>query len=229
VSQPAAGRRARRGDTLPATPAQLGLFNFEEFKRYYAQRKTDFVLACTALAGVAASDVMTGLMLAVFLSLIMLLYRASRPYIASVGRSPNGEYNDLERHPDAQRIPEMVILRLDAPLYFFNANVARAQILAQATADPPPQAILLDLAASADLDIGTADMLRDLHSDLRANQIDLLFAQVRGSVRDRMQRTGLLEHIGADHLYASTAGAVAAFQARPAPAEALPILAPESA
>ncbi len=207
----------------------LGLFNFEEFKRYYAQRRTDFALACTALAGVAFSDVMTGLMLAVFLSLVMLLYRASRPYIAIVGRSPNGEYNDLGRHPDAQSIPGLVILRLDAPLYFFNANVARAQILAQTTADPKPQTILLDLSASADLDIGTADMLRDLYSDLRANQIDLLFAQIRGSVRDRMLKTGLLEHIGEDHLYASTAAAVAAFQARLAPAEALSTVTPEPA
>ena len=200
----------------------LGLFNFEEFKRYYRQRKTDFVLACTALAGVALSDVMTGLVLAVLLSLVMLLYRASRPYIASVGLRPSGEFGDLERHPDCQRIQGLVILRLDAPLYFFNANVARTQILAQAATDPPPQAILLELGASADLDIGTADILRDLCSDLRANQIDLLFAQIRGSVRDRMLKTGLLEHIGEDHLYASTAAAVTAFQARPAPAEALP-------
>jgi sulfate permease, SulP family len=193
----------------------LGLFNVEEFKRYYAQRKTDFVLACTALIGVAASDVMTGLMLAVFLSVVMLLYRASRPYIAILGQTANGEFNDLDRHADAQPIPGLVILRLDAPLYFFNANVARTQILAQTTADLKPQAILLDLAASADLDIGTADMLRDLCSDLRAKQIDLLFAQIRGSVRDRIVKTGLLEHIGEDHLYASLATAVAAFQARP--------------
>jgi high affinity sulfate transporter 1 len=207
----------------------LGLFNFEEFKRYYAQRKTDFALACTALVGVAASDVMTGLMLAVFLSVVMLLYRASRPYIAILGRRANGEYSDLERHPDAQSIPGLVMLRLDAPLYFFNANVARTQILAQTTGDAPPRAILLDLAASADLDIGTSDMLRDLCSDLRAKEIDLLFAQIRGSVRDRMLKTGLLDHIGADHLYASTAAAVAAFQARPAPAEPLEVLPSEPA
>jgi SulP family sulfate permease len=205
----------------------LGLFNFAEFKRYYAQRKTDFILACTALAGVALSDVMTGLMLAVLLSLVMLLYRASRPYIAILGQQANGEFSDQGRHPDAQSIPSLVILRLDAPLYFFNANVARTQILAQTTSDPQPQAILLDLAASADLDIGTADMLRDLCSDLRANQIDL-FAQVRGSVRDRMERTGLLEHIGADHLYSSTAAAVAAFQARPAPTETAPAVPAET-
>jgi MFS superfamily sulfate permease-like transporter len=170
---------------------------------------------------VALSDVMTGLMLAVLLSLVMLLYRASRPYIAILGQRTSGEYGDLERHPDARRIPGLVILRLEAPLYFFNANVARTQILAQTTADPVPQAILLDLAASADLDIGTADMLRDLYTDLRTRQIDLLFAQIRGSVRDRMLKTGLLEHIGEDQLYPSTAAAVAAFQARPAPAEAL--------
>jgi MFS superfamily sulfate permease-like transporter len=197
----------------------LGLFNFEEFKRYYSQRKTDFVLACTALAGVTLSDVMTGLLLAVFLSLVMLLYRASRPYIAVLGQRASGEFGDLGRHADAQAIPGLVILRLDAPLYFFNANVARTQILEQAASDPPPQAILLDLAASADLDIGTADMLRDLCSDLRTNQIDLLFAEIRGSVHDRMERTGLLEVVGKDQLYASIPAAVSAFRARPAPSE----------
>ena len=68
----------------------------------------------------------------------------------------------MGRHPDAQPIPGLVILRLDAPLYFFNANVARTQILAQTAVDLPPLAILLDLGATADLDIGTSDMLRDL-------------------------------------------------------------------
>ena len=72
-------------------------------------------------------------------------------------------------------------------------------------------------------------MLRDLCSDLRAKQIDLLFAQIRGSVRDRMRKTGLLEHLGEDHLYASIAAAVAAFQAQPAPAEAAISSTPEAA
>ena len=135
--------------------------------------------------------------------------------MAILGRRANGEFSDLERHPDAQSIPGLIILRLDAPLYFFNANVARAQIQAQAATEPPPRAILLDLAASADLDIGTADMLRDLYSDLHSNHVELLFTQVRGSVRDRMERTGLLEHVGADHLYATIAAAVTAFEAQP--------------
>jgi SulP family sulfate permease len=200
----------------------LGLFNFAEFRRYYRQRKTDFVLALTALAGVVTTDVMTGLILAVLLSLVMLLYRASRPYIALEGKRASGEYSDMGRHPDAQPIPGLVILRLDAPLYFFNANVARTQILAQTAVDPPPQAILLDLGATADLDIGTSDMLRDLNSDLRQANIDLLFAQVRGSVRQRMSKTGLFDHIGEDHIFLSVDAAVQAFLSRPAAVPPLP-------
>lgn len=66
-----------------------------------------------------------------------------------------------------------------------------------------------------DLDIGTADMLLDLCTDLRTKQIDLFFAQIRGSVRNRMKKTELLEHLGEDYLYSSVVAAAAAFQARP--------------
>jgi sulfate permease, SulP family len=199
-----------------------GLFNFKEFRRYYRQRKTDFALALTALVGVLASSVMVGLALAVLLSLVMLLYRASRPYIALLGRRTNGEFADTGRHADAQPIPGLVILRLDAPLYFFNANVARSQILAQTKMAPPPQAILLDLGASADLDIGTSDMLRDLTSDLRRSNIDLLLAQVRGSVRQRMRVTGLFDHIGEDHIFLSVDAAVQTFLSGRVTVPALP-------
>ena len=94
--------------------------------------------------------------------------------------------------------------------------MARTQILAQTKVTPPPQAILLDLSASADLDIGTSDMLRDLASDLRQANIDLLLAQVRGSVRQRMYKTGLFEHIGEDHIFLSVDAAVQSFLNRPA-------------
>ena len=207
----------------------LGLFNFAELQRYYHQRKTDFALAITALVGVISTDVMTGLFFAVLLSLVMLLYRASRPYIAILGKRPSGEYSDADRHPDAQPIPGLVMLRLDAPLYFFNANVARTQILAQTTVETPPQAALLDLGASADLDIGTSDMLRDLTNDLRQSRIDLLLAQVRGSMRERMRATGLFDTVGADHIYTSIDTAVHAFVTWTATEPSPPVEAKEQA
>ncbi len=194
-----------------------GLFNVNEFRRYYHQRKADFVLAMAALIGVLASSVMAGLVIAVLLSLVMLLYRASRPYIAILGKQPDtGNYGDVKRHDDTVTIPGMVLLRLDAPLYFFNANVARTQIMAQAAEDPPPQAIVLDLAATADLDIGTSDMLRDLDADMMDAQIELMYAEVRGSVRERMRVTGLLDQIGEQDIFDSVDDAVKDFLTRQA-------------
>jgi hypothetical protein len=70
----------------------------------------------------------------------------------------------------------------------------------------------LDLGASADLDIGTSDMLADLARDLRQGQIDLLFAQVRGSVRRRMSLTALSDYIGEDCMFPSIGAAVSAFE-----------------
>lgn len=189
----------------------LGLFNVAEFRRYYHQRRTDFLLALTALLGVISTSVMAGLVIAVFLSLVLLLYRASRPYIAVLGRRASGEFGDMSRHADAQAIPGLVILRLDAPLYFFNANVARTEILGR-VADPEVHAILLDVGATADLDIGTSDMLRDLINSLRRNDVHVIFAQVRGSVRRRMQLTGLFDHLGEDHVFQTIVAAVHAYE-----------------
>ena len=90
-------------------------------------------------------------MIAVFLSLLIILYRASRPYVAVLGKVPGQEatYGDVARHPENIQVPGLLIVRLDAPLYFLNANVARGQILGLVTASqPPPRAILFDLGAA---------------------------------------------------------------------------------
>ncbi len=203
----------------------LGLFNVAELKRYYAQRKTDFALAITALVGVISTDVMTGLMIAVLLSLVMLLYRASRPYIAVLGKRPDapGQYIDVSRHAGCGVCPGPGDLAAGCAAVFLQCQCgAYADPRRAPKSDPPPQAILLDLGASADLDIGTSDMLQALISDLRDAKIDLLFAQVRGSVRDRMRLTGLLEHIGEENIYMTVDAAVRAFESRPRQETALP-------
>ena len=110
--------------------ASLSLMDVTEMRRYWAWRRTDFTIALVALIGVVLTTVLIGLIIAVLLSVMFLLYRASRPYVASLGRIPGyrSTFGDLFRHPEAEPIPGLLVLRLDAPLYFFNANVARTQI-----------------------------------------------------------------------------------------------------
>ncbi len=128
--------------------AAIGLIDWKSMLRYWAWRRTDFVIACVALLGVVMMGVLAGLVVAVLLSVFFLLYRASRPYIAALGRMPGevATFGDLARHPSADPIPGFVIVRIDAPLYFFNANVAHEQILKLIDApDPRPKAVVVDL------------------------------------------------------------------------------------
>ena len=135
----------------------LGLIDLPELRRYWAWRRTDALLAAAALIGVATTDVLGGLVIAVLLSLLMLLLRASRPYLAVLGRLPGDRavYADVQRHPAASAIPGLFVLRLDAPLYFFNASVARTEILALVDGEPtPPRVVIIDIGATGDLDSG---------------------------------------------------------------------------
>jgi high affinity sulfate transporter 1 len=204
--------------------AVLSLIDVPELRRYWEWRRTDFLIAMVALVGVVLTTVLTGLVIAVALSVGFLLYRASRPYVASLGRMPGyrATFADIARHPEAEPVPGLLMIRLDAPLYFFNANVARPQILDLVQAsEPAPRGVLLDLAATADLDVTTTDMLAELLADLGERSIEVLLAQVKGPVRDRMRRTGLAERLGEDRIYLSLGSAVTDFLLRnpPGPAD----------
>jgi high affinity sulfate transporter 1 len=195
----------------------IGLMDVAELRRLYASNRVDFVLAVVALFGVLTTDVLTGLLIAVFLSLLIILYRASRPYVAVLGKVPGQEatYGDVARHPENIQVPGLLIVRLDAPLYFLNANVARGQILGLVTASqPPPRAILFDLGASADLDVASLDMLKNLVRELEEAGVDVLLAEVRGKVRDRLRKASVMADIGENRIYQSVPAAVHDFEQR---------------
>ena len=192
----------------------LGLIDFKSLTRFYHEVRTDFWLSVIALSGVVLTGVLSGLLIAVFLSVILVVYRVSRPYLVELGRIPTqpGEYSDLERHPENERIPGLLIVRLDAPLFFANANVARTQISQLvATSDPPPRAVLFDISSSSTLDISSIDMLKTLLKSLETKRVKVLLTQVRGPVRDKLRVSGLMESIGEDNVYMSVDSGVRAF------------------
>jgi MFS superfamily sulfate permease-like transporter len=106
----------------------------------------------------------------------------------------------------------MLIVRLDAPLFFANANVARTQILnLVATTDPPPKALLFDMSASNTLDITSIDTLESLINDLETLKVKVLLCHVLGPVRDKLRISGLMKCVGEDHVYPSVDRAVQDF------------------
>jgi MFS superfamily sulfate permease-like transporter len=196
--------------------AVYALLDVAALRSYYFLRRADFWLAVTALLGVIVIGILEGLILAVLLSLVMLLFSASRPHIVVLGKVPghDGVYGDIGRAPENEPVPGLLILRLDAPLYFFNANVARKGILDLVTAGKDLRAVILDIGATTDLDLATVDMLRELVDSLKERKIVISFAHVRGPVRDRMEITALTHRIGEDNIFLSTESAVREYNRR---------------
>jgi len=197
--------------------AVSGLLDVSALRRFYQDFRMDFLPATFALIGVITVDLVSGLLIAVFLSVVLVVYIASRPHLAVLGVVPSqpNNYSDSTHNPEVKSIPGLLILRIDAPLFFANANITRSQVLnAIATSSPPPKAILFDLSASSTLDYTSLDMLEGLFSDLEAARIEVLLAHVRAPAREKLQRSGLLDRIGESQIFLSVDSGVQAFLTR---------------
>ena len=168
-----------------------------------------------ALAGVLFIDVLEGMMIGLLASLAFVVYRSSRPHLSSLGRVPGvpGAYSDLGRHPENTPVPGVLIVRLDAPMYYANALTARDRLKAMIRdASPPPGAIVFDGEGQDGLDVTSAHMLVGLVGELRAAGIDVYFANVHEPVLDRARATGLLDAIGGQYVFATVEAAVRAVE-----------------
>ena len=171
----------------------------------------EFGLGLLTFAGVIFIDVLPGMLIGLVSSLLIIIYRSSRPHVSQLGKVPDdpGAYADISRHPDSTTVPGLLILRLNAPIYYANALTVRDKITELIKAsDTPVTAVLLDATVQDALDITSSNMLVSLVKRLQKQGITTYFAEVQDSVLDFSAKTGLLEVVGADHLFSTIDGAV---------------------
>ena len=190
------------------------LLDVKAMKEFFRDFRKDFLVALIALLGVITVDLVPGLLIAVFLSIIMVVYVASRPHLAVLGADPSRPhiYSDSAHHPENNPIPGLLIVRMDSPLFFANANITRSQVRnAISMSSPPPKAVLFDISTSAGLDFTSLDMLKNLFNELEAAKVEVILADVRTPVYAKLERAGLLDKIGKDHVFLGVDGAVQDF------------------
>lgn len=192
--------------------AVLKLIDIPEMMRYYRTRRWDFAVAVVAAVGVLTTSVLGGLLLAVLLSLVMIIYRTSHPRVARLGRwGVTNVYGDMERHPNYSEDPEVRILRVDEAIYFYNAGAITAAVQREAAQDePPPRVLILDLRATSELDVASIDALLELYGWVQSRGIDLRFAYVRSSVIDRLEKADAFKVIDRTHLHPNLDSAIQA-------------------
>jgi SulP family sulfate permease len=152
--------------------------------------RPDFIAALAAMAGVLIFDTLPGLFLGIAVSLLLLVYRVSRPHIALLGRVPGttDHWVDVERHPQDQPVPGVVVLRVESGLFFANAEHIRATIRSHVADDT--KAVVLDAETMPFVDVSAARMLEELAEDLRRDGVALVLARDVGQVRDVLRRAG---------------------------------------
>jgi MFS superfamily sulfate permease-like transporter len=158
--------------------------------RYYGvAARPDFIAAVAALAGVLVFDTLPGLFIGIAISLLLLIYRASHPHIAVLAKVPGttGQYTDLERHPDNQQLPGIVILRVESSLFFANADEVSQAVRAHA-ATKGTRVVVLDAETVPAIDVTAVRMLAELTESLERQGVRLLVAREIGQVRDVVGR-----------------------------------------
>ncbi|MER6409340.1 SulP family inorganic anion transporter [Streptomyces viridosporus] len=151
---------------------------------YGVAARPDFTAAVAAMLGVMVFDTLPGLFIGIGVSLLLLLYRSSRPVISELGQVPgSGRFAALDRHSESRRIPGVIVLRVEGGIYFANAERIRSEAR-RAAAREGVTAVVIDTETVPFVDVSAVHMLDNLAEELEALGGQLLLARDVGQVRD---------------------------------------------
>lgn len=172
---------------------------WKEMRHLYRVRRVDFVLALVALLALLTIEILQSLLLAVIVSVFALVYHASQPKVAVLGRVPGTlDVSDIRKHPGNSTIPGLLMVRPENGLFFANATGIGEAIVHEVSVSPVPiKAVLIDLGAPSELDAPSADMLIGLHKQLRERGVRLVLTRMAAPVRHVLQRADGDGEIGA--------------------------------
>ncbi|MGY4769079.1 SulP family inorganic anion transporter [Kribbella sp. CWNU-51] len=194
--------------------AALRLIEVAEFRRIAAFRRSELWLAVATTIGVIALDVLSGVLVAVALSVLDVLRRVARPHDGILGYVPGiAGMHDVDDYPDARPVPGLVVYRYDSPLFFANAENFRTRAIAAVdAAEPPVRWLLLNTEANIEIDITALDALDSLREELAGRGIVLALARVKQDLRDDLEAAGFLERLGPHRIFYTLPTAVEAFR-----------------
>ena len=190
------------------------LIELREYRLLLRLSPMGFGLAIVVALGVLIVGVVPGIVIGVMVTLIYLLARLARPLDVVLCEVPGtGRYHDVGEVSEAQTFPGLIAYRFYAPLFFANAEyfVHRVRELIQASPSPV-RWFLVDMQAIWEIDVTAAEALSRLARELQERGIALRIARANRPLREKLERIGLAEQLGAEGYFPSVHAAVAAFR-----------------
>lgn len=190
--------------------AVKGLISLPELGHLWRVSRVDFAAAAVALVGVLLMGILDGVVVAVLVSLVMVLWRNTRPHVATLGRIPGtNRFTDISRHPDNELVPGVFIFRVESSLLYFNVEHVLETVQVRVQGQRGLRSVVCDLSSAPYIDVAGARMLRRLHDELEEHRVRLILTEAHGRARDALRAEGLEEHVGAISRRRSLADVVA--------------------
>jgi sulfate permease, SulP family len=190
--------------------AVFGLVDLKEPRHIWVANRGDAITWGFTFAAVLLLGIESGIFIGVGLSLLIYLWRTSRPHIAVVGRIGESEvYRNILRY-DVATWPDVVAVRVDESLYFANTRYLEAALLRIIAERPEVKHLVLIGSAINFIDSSALHSLESLLQELRDGGVQLHLAEIKGPVMDGLKRAHFVEKIGTQHIHLTTHAAMQA-------------------
>ena len=180
-----------------------GLIELGEAQFLWKVRTREFYLMAITFVATLALGILEGIGIGVLISLGIVIHRSSYPNIVMLGRLPDTDhYRDLERHPEGLTQTNTIIVRIDASLYFANIPYMKEKLEElEIESGKNLEQVIIDAIGINEVDASALHALKELVDEYQERDIDVIFAGVKGPVRDIFNRSGLSDVIGDDQFY----------------------------
>jgi SulP family sulfate permease len=183
--------------TLAATiiVAVLSLVDFSILQKTWDYSRADFIAVVTTILLTLGLGVEVGVAAGVTISVLLHLYKTSRPHVAEVGLVPGTQhFRNIFRH-DVVTLPSLLTLRVDESLYFVNARFLEDLIQARVTEGSTIQNVILMFSAVNEVDYSALESLEAINARLKDMGVGLHLSEVKGPVMDRLKRSHLIHDL----------------------------------
>ncbi|KAE8681715.1 Sulfate transporter 3.1 [Hibiscus syriacus] len=189
--------------------AMFGLIDYEATIHLWKVDKFDFMVCMGAYLGVVFASVEVGLVIAVAISVLRLLLFVARPRTFVLGNIPNSTiYRNVEQYPTTDSVPGILILEIDAPIYFANASYLRERL--KSAGETSLQYVILHMTAVGNIDTSGISMLEEVKKTTDRRGLKLVFANPGSEVMKKLNKSKFIETIGQEWIYLTVGEAVEA-------------------
>lgn len=201
----------------------VGLVDPVEFREILKVRRTEFIWAMVALAGVVLIGTLQGIIVAIIVSLAALAYQMSDPPVYVLKRRPNSNVfrPRADEYPEDENFPGLLLLRPEGRIFFANAERI-GQKIQPLIAEAKPRVVVIDLGGVFDLEYTALKMLSESEKRQREKGVMLWLVGLNPSVLAMIKQSPLGLVLGTERLFFNLEEAVAHYQSLPATAEPAP-------